>query len=60
MESFLFTCMLVVLVIRWIYLRNRLDAMENRLVRAGACLPRLAPARRRPTPRPAPMPPRRP
>ncbi len=31
MESFLFVCILVVLVIRWIYLRNRLDALENRL-----------------------------
>src|ERR1039458_3208031 len=31
MEAFLFACLLVVLVICWIYLRNRLDELENRL-----------------------------
>ena len=28
---FLFVCMLVVLVVRWIYLRDRIDALESRL-----------------------------
>jgi uncharacterized membrane protein len=31
MEAFLFACTLVVLVIRWIYLRDRFDALERRL-----------------------------
>ena len=31
MESFILLCILVVLVIRWIYLRNRMDALETRL-----------------------------
>src|SRR5260370_1600346 len=31
MEVFLFICVLMVLVVRWAYLRNRLDAVENRL-----------------------------
>src|ERR1019366_809502 len=31
MESFFLLCILVVLVICWIYLRNRLDELENRL-----------------------------
>jgi uncharacterized membrane protein len=55
MEAFLFTCMLVVLVIRWIYLRNRLDAMENRLFVLERASVNWAPAAA-PVPRPAPMP----
>jgi uncharacterized membrane protein len=31
MEAFLFACTLVVLIIRWIYLRDRFDALESRL-----------------------------
>lgn len=59
MESFLFVCILVVLVIRWIYLRNRLDALENRLFlleRAAERAPVL-PVVLPPTPRPSPAPP---
>ena len=59
MEEFVFACMLVVLVIRWIYLRNRLDALENRLfvlerasVRWAPASPVMAP----PTPRAEPAP----
>jgi len=31
MESFLIVCLLVVLVIRWVYLRNRLYEIESRI-----------------------------
>jgi uncharacterized membrane protein len=54
MEAFMFACMLVVLVIRWIYLRNRLDAMEDRLFVLERASVNWAPAM--PPPRPAPMP----
>ena len=54
MEAFLFACMLVVLVIRWIYLRNRLDALENRLFVLELASVNRAPAP--PSPMPAPLP----
>jgi uncharacterized membrane protein len=63
MEEFLFAGVLVVLVIRWVYLRNRLDTLENRLfvlerasvnwAHAGEV---IAPPARRPAPQPAPPP----
>ena len=59
MESFLFVCILVVLVIRWIYLRNRLDELENRLFlleRAAERTPVVHVAAP-PIPRPSPAPP---
>ena len=31
MEAFLIFCLIVVLLIRWVYIRNRLDEMEERL-----------------------------
>jgi len=66
MEAFLLLCILVVLVIRWIYLRNRLDALENRLFvlerasvsRAPASQFAVAPILHpEPAPAPAPAPP---
>ena len=67
MEAFLFAILLVVLVIRWIYLRDRIDALEGRLtvlerasiIRApvpeftAPPAPRAEPAPPRPTPPPA-------
>jgi hypothetical protein len=32
MEAFLFAILLVVLVVRWIYLRDRIDALEGRIL----------------------------
>ena len=68
MEAFLFAILLVVLVIRWIYLRDRIDALEGRLtvlerasiIRApipeftAPPVPRAEPAPPRPTPPPPP------
>ena len=57
MEAFLFACMLVVLVIRWIYLRNRIDALENRLfVLERASHATAAPAASRSPPAPGAAP----
>ncbi len=59
MESFLFVCILLVLVICWISLRNRLDALENRLFlleRAADRAP-VFPLAAPPIPRPSPAPP---
>src|ERR1035441_7298205 len=63
MEAFLLACLLVVLVVRWIYLRNRLDELENRLfglessVAAADRRAFAAPVAAPPTPVPPPMPP---
>jgi uncharacterized membrane protein len=59
MEEFLFAGVLVVLVVRWIYLRNRLDELENRLFvleRASIGWARAGEVIAPPTPRPAPQP----
>jgi uncharacterized membrane protein len=69
MEAFLFAILLVVLVIRWIYLRDRIDALEGRLavlerasiIRApvpeftAPPMPRAEPAPPPPTPPPPPV-----
>ena len=63
MEAFLFAILLVVLVIRWIYLRDRIDALEGRIIvlerasviRAPAA-PFIAPPAPRTEPPPAPQP----
>ena len=64
MEAFLFAILLVVLVVRWIYLRDRIDALEGRLTvleRASvirAPIPEfIAPPPPRPEPPPTPPPP---
>lgn len=60
MEAFLLLCILVVLVIRWIYLRNRLHALEYRLSeleRASVNHAFAGPFAPLPTPHPAPAPP---
>src|ERR1019366_407689 len=60
MEAFLLLCILVVLVIRWIYLRNRLDALEDRLFvleRASVSRAPAGPLVIVPTQPPAPAPP---
>jgi len=63
MEAFLFAILLVVLVIRWIYLRDRIDALEGRIVvleRASVIhapsAPFVAPPAQRTEPPPAPQP----
>jgi uncharacterized membrane protein len=69
MESFLIVCLLVVLVIRWVYLRNRLYEIESRigtlerLSVPPAAQPSLPPQPALPpqfTPPPQPAPPPRP
>ena len=69
MESFLIVCLLVVLVIRWVYLRNRLYEIESRigtlerLSVPPAAQPSLPPQPALPpqfTPSPQPAPPPRP
>ena len=52
MEAFLFAILLVVLVVRWIYLRDRIDALEGRILVLERASINLAPS-----PRLAPMPP---
>jgi uncharacterized membrane protein len=54
MEAFLFAILLVVLVVRWIYLRDRIDALEGRLV----VLERASVMRAPTAPFIAPLPPR--
>ena len=65
MELFLFACMLVVLVVRWFQMRDRLAAIESRLntlsdtvnhALADAIYRAAAPPPPRPAPRPAPEP----
>jgi uncharacterized membrane protein len=59
MESFILLCIVVVLVVRWIYLRNRLDALENRLFVLERASVNWAPAGHftpPPTQPPSPMP----
>ncbi|MGD0772396.1 MAG: DUF2339 domain-containing protein [Candidatus Solibacter sp.] len=57
MEAFLFVCILVVLAICWIYLRNRIDALENRLGELERAAGRRAFAAQVVPPAPIPTPP---
>src|SRR4051812_40555111 len=59
MESFLFAILLVVLVVRWIYLRDRIDALEGRLAvleRASVMRAPIPEFTAPPPPRPEPPP----
>jgi len=59
MEAFLFAILLVVLVIRWIYLRDRIDALEGRILvleRASVMRPPAVPFIAPPAPRTEPPP----
>ncbi|MCX6630685.1 MAG: DUF2339 domain-containing protein [Candidatus Solibacter sp.] len=57
MESFLLVCILVVLVVRWIYLRNRLDEVEDRLFILERTANRVAVGQAAVLPPPMPTPP---
>src|SRR3954451_4193744 len=57
MEGFLFAVMLVVLIVRWVYLRDRMDTLERRLYaleRAAVDWPLGWQPQAAPPPRPTP------
>jgi uncharacterized membrane protein len=55
MESFLFASLLIVLVIRWIYLRGRLAAIDERIDALASAIHRSAVETPRPAPQPQPQ-----
>ena len=57
MESFLFASLLIVLVIRWIYLRDRLAAIDERIDALSSAIYRAPVEAPAATPRPQPQPP---
>jgi uncharacterized membrane protein len=56
MEGILFAGLLVVLVVLWIYLRNRLTAIDARIDALAATLHRTAAPQPQPQPQPQPYP----
>lgn len=59
MEVFLLVCLIAIALVRWVYLRERLDEIESRiqkLASAIAAAPGVTPSRMEPVPAPTPTP----